>query len=431
MTFMDIQVFVLRIYGKIKSLLKGGFAHVFVGTFLNKAIAMISSVIIARIVDKTEYAYLSYSETLYGYLILFASLGMSSALLKVCSGNHIGRQDKAYLLYAVKWGTIFEVCISFCLVAICIIVNLPFPEAKLYIVSTILYPAIYSIYDTLVSYIRAKKRNVLFAKTNVIYALLTCILSIGLVLWVDALGVVIARYIVLVSIALFIAFYIKRDFKDKEIQQGIGKNDKRTFLSMSLSLMAANVLSGMMPINENLLISNIIADEITTANFRVAGLFPQLLILVSQAIMIYFFPIVAEMDNNKVNRCMIKKYILKIEALNFGLVFVAIVIGVILTPFLIEFFYSSKYEDAIPIAYILWGMRGINAAIRIVPMNMLIAIRKYNFNLIMSAFSAFIQLLVDWYFIKTYGIMGVAYGTVIVYAVTGVVYWTYLLKSLK
>lgn len=428
---MNIIVLATNSFNEIKSILKNGFAHIFVGTFLNKAIAMISSVIIARVVDKTEYAYLSYSETLYGYLLLFASLGMSSALLKVCSGNHIGRQDKAYLLYAVKWGTIFEVCISLCLIVICLIVKLPFPEAKLYIVSTILYPAIYSIYDTLISYIRAKKRNILFAKINVVYAILTCLLSIGLVLWIDALGVIIARYLVLVLIVSFIAFYITRIFKDKEIQQGIGKNEKRIFLSMSLSLMAANVLSGMMPINENLLISNIIADETTTANFRVAGLFPQLLILVSQAIMIYFFPIVAEMDNNNVNRLMIKKYILKIEVLNFSLVFIAIAIGVILTPFLIKFFYSSKYEDAIPIAYILWGMRGINAAIRIVPMNMLIAIRKYNFNLIMSAFSAFIQLVADWYFIKTYGIMGVAYGTVIVYALTGVVYWTYLLKSLK
>lgn len=62
-------------------------------------------------------------------------------------------------------------------------------------------------------------------------------------------------------------------------------------MAMSVSLMAANALSGMMPINENLLVGNIIADEATTANFRVAGLFPQMVILVAQSVMIYYFPI--------------------------------------------------------------------------------------------------------------------------------------------
>mgnify|MGYP000201261003 CR=1 FL=1 len=60
----------IRYIQVIKNLLKDGFAHVFVGTFFNKAVAMISSVVVARIVDKTDYAYLTYSETLYGYLII-------------------------------------------------------------------------------------------------------------------------------------------------------------------------------------------------------------------------------------------------------------------------------------------------------------------------------------------------------------------------
>ena len=337
-----------NICARIASLLKNGFGHVFIGTFLNKGIAMISSVIVARIIDKTEYAYLSYSETLYGYLILFAGLGMSSGLLKVCSGKTAGPQDKAYLSYAAKWGAGFEALVTICLIIICSAVTLPFPEARFYIISTALYPAVYSIF------------------------------------WI-----------------------------------------------MSLSLMAANIFSGMMPFNENLLISNLIADEVTTANFRVASLFPQLLLLVSQALMIYFFPIVSEMDNHGADTVTIKKYIIKIGILNFVLVIFSLLIGIVLTPFLISFFYTQKYADAIPIAYLLWIMRGINAAIRIVPMNMLIAVRAYKFNLIMSAFSAFIQLLLDWYFIKHFGIVGVAYGTIAVYLISGIIYWVFLLNRLK
>lgn len=99
----------IRYIQVIKNLLKDGFAHVFVGTFFNKAVAMISSVVVARIVDKTDYAYLTYSETLYGYLTLFLGLGMSTALLKVCSGKETTSEDKAYLAFALKYGVVFEI----------------------------------------------------------------------------------------------------------------------------------------------------------------------------------------------------------------------------------------------------------------------------------------------------------------------------------
>ena len=199
-------------------------------------------------------------------------------------------------------------------------------------------------------------------------------------------------------------------------------------MAMSVSLMAANALSGMMPINENLLVGNIIADEATTANFRVAGLFPQMVILVAQSVMIYYFPIIAEMDNKHQNS---RRMVLKIAFLNAGLVFGAIIIGMCLTPWLIVTCYSEKYVDAVPIAMLLWLVHGINATFRIVPINMLIAIRKYQFNLYMNAVSVIIQFLLGWYFLTKFGIYGVMYGTALIYGLTSILYWIYYLKYSK
>lgn len=81
-------------------------------------------------------------------------------------------------------------------------------------------------------------------------------------------------------------------------QSKLSNNNLRQFMAMSVSLMAANALSGMMPINENLLVGNIIADEATTANFRVAGLFPQMVILVAQSVMIYYFQLLQKWTIN-------------------------------------------------------------------------------------------------------------------------------------
>ena len=179
----------IRYIQVIKNLLKDGFAHVFVGTFFNKAVAMISSVVVARIVDKTDYAYLTYSETLYGYLTLFLGLGMSTALLKVCSGKETTSEDKAYLAFALKYGVVFEILITtlFC-VSVCLLV-LPFPQSKTYIVATVLYPTIYYGYDLLTSFVRSKQQNKAYAWYSLTYSFVTCVLTIAFVfLFTEAFG---------------------------------------------------------------------------------------------------------------------------------------------------------------------------------------------------------------------------------------------------
>ena len=51
-----------KVISKIKGLLKGGFFHIFLGNTLVKMIAFVSSIVIVRLVDKNEYAYLTYAD---------------------------------------------------------------------------------------------------------------------------------------------------------------------------------------------------------------------------------------------------------------------------------------------------------------------------------------------------------------------------------
>ena len=116
----------------------------------------------------------------------------------------------------------------------------------------------------------------------------------------------------------------------------------------------------MIPLNENMLVSHIISDEVQLANFRIAGLFPQLLLLITQAINIYYFPIIANMDNKGIN---VRRKTINVGIFNFLLVSIAVITGLLLTPWLIATFYGQKYADAYHNAYKLWLMRGANAAV--------------------------------------------------------------------
>lgn len=408
----------------IRHLFRGGFAHVFAGSILNKAISMISSVVVARIVAKNDYAYMNYADTIYGYLVLFSGLGMATSILKVCAKKEVGGQDGAYLRYALKNGLVFEIVASIILCCVCICLPLPFQKAKEYLVILIAYPILTFLGDVMFCYIRAKQRNKEFAKASFVQALLLCVLSILLVTLIGAKGLVLARYIAMVVAMIMVFKYIYPVLKGTSKTE-LDLQEKKNFWVMSLSLVVANAFSGMMPFNENLLVSNLIASEEISANFRVAGLFPQLLLLVTQAVNIYFFPIVSDMDNRGKNA---KKAVVGIGLFNFALVAVCVMVGMLFSPWLITFFYGDKYQNAVELSYVLWLMRGLNAGIRMVPMNMIIAVGKYRFNLIMSIVSCVFQFVCDWYCILHFGIVGVAYGTIIVYLITGIMYWGYFFR---
>ena len=194
-------------------------------------------------------------------------------------------------------------------------------------------------------------------------------------------------------------------------------------MTMGFSLAFANFFSGIMPINETFLVNNIIRDANTSANFRVAGLLPQMLLLISGAVTVYYFPIVARMTDAQE----IRKKVLSIAVVNFSVIAIVTLIGMVSTPLVIRILYGEKYLDAVSLSYVLWLMRAANAAFRSVPMNMIVAIGKVRFNLGISIVSCVTQCLLDYVFLRIFGIYGVAYGASLVYVLSAIAYWVYFL----
>ena len=138
---------------KLKELFRGGFFHIFVGNTLVKMIAFISSIVIVRLVNKNDYAYLTYADNLYNYVISFAGLGMTSSILKYCASAKSQEEDKAYFAFAMKYGTLFETILSLIVVAYVTFSVIPFPEAKDIVYVLVLYPTLNNIINTVLSYL--------------------------------------------------------------------------------------------------------------------------------------------------------------------------------------------------------------------------------------------------------------------------------------
>ncbi|RGT71592.1 hypothetical protein DWX08_12775 [Ruminococcus sp. AF18-22] len=405
---------------KIASLLQGGFFHIFIGNTLVKMIGFISSIVIVRLVDKNEYAYLAYADNLYNYVIAFAGLGMTSAILKYCTSAKTKEEDKAYYVFAMKYGTLFEGVLSVLIIMYVTFATIPFPEAKIIVYILAVYPMATNLLNTTMSYLRAHAENVKYSQSALVQ---TCVAFVGSVILVSILGIqgiAIARYTA-VTVAIICIVKTVRKHCGKIQKKKLNKTEIKGFMAMSISLMIANLFSMIMPINEMTLVNQLLQSEVITANYKIATMIPSQISFITQSIIIYYFTILARKQNKEEVWELSKK----VGILSGGIIFIICLCGALLTPWLIVFVYGEQYKDAIILSVVFWIVNGLNAGIRMVPMNFLPAIGIAKFNAIMAAVSCLVHFIIAYIAILKWGIWGAGLSTGIIYIGSGIIYWLY------
>jgi len=415
-----------KIMEPIRKVLKGGLLHILTGSFLTKAITMLSTVLIARLVSKEIYAYFSYTTNLYSYVELINGLELSGALLVFCSRSSDDDVNTSWLKYSLKVSVLVQFLISVLLCVVITFASIAYPQARKYFYLYLLIPIGTTIINCLQSFIRAYGQNKRFSVMGVVRAAVVTGVSIVLVPFLDVTGMIIAIYagtIATIYIGAQYCLKIKRRSKTFEIS----KNEKKKFYVLALSFLVANAFSHLIPLNETFLVNELISDEVITANFKVAGLIPQQLAMIATGICIYFFPEIAKItDFNNAWKKIVK------VGLCTGVATIIIgIIGMVTSPLIIRILYGEKYMDAISMSYILWIMRTVDCTLRIVPITFLPALGDTRFNYVASPIFCIIHVLLDYFMISNYGIQGIAFATIISYTLWAICAWCYLRKYCK
>lgn len=405
---------------KLQGLLRGGFFHIFFGNTLVKMIGFISSIVIVRLVDKNDYAYLSYADNLYTYVISFAGFGMTSAVLKYCATAQSKEEDRAYFSFAMKYGTAFETLLSIAVILYVSYATTPFPDAKGIVYALSFYPSVTNLLNTIMSYLRAHGENVKYSQSALIQTSVAFVGSAILVLKLGVTGIALARYIAVTCAILWVTKTIKSHCGGVK-KKKLDKKEIKAFLSMSAALMVSSLFSMIMPINEQTLVNEILHSEVLTANYKVATLIPSQISFITQSIIIYYFTILAQKKNNKE----VWKLSKQVGFLSAGIIILVTIVGIVLTPWIITFVYGEKYSDAIFLSIVFWIVHALNAAIRMVPMNFLPAIGIAKFNAGMAIGSCLVHFCITYFAISSWGIWGAGIATGITYVVSGVIYWLY------
>lgn len=411
---------------KITELFQGGFFHILIGNTLTKMLTFISSIVIVRLVTKQEYAYLTYADNLYLYVIAISGLGMSSAILKYCGSQCEKGKDKAYFKYAMSRGIIIELLLSVVVVAYVFWADIPFLQARGLVGVMILYPAMNYAVATLQSYARAHLNNKLFAKLALVQSAVVLAGSIILVKGIGIYGMAYARYAAM-AVCCIIGYRFVKEITGNSRAGNIDKKEKKAFLSLSLSFMFASLFSMIMPINETFLINNFLKDEVISSNYKVAMLIPSQTMFISNSIAIYFFSVL----NNLKDREKLWEKIKKIQTMSAAIIGGITLAGIFIFPYFVKYVYGEKYMDSIALSNIYWIVYGINSGFRLMALNLIPAFADAKVSAIVSVVSAVVHILACCWVIPRYGVFGAAYVLGIVYLVSGLVYWLYIYRFCK
>ncbi len=410
-----------------KKLFKTGFFHIFGGNVINKIIGFLTSIIIVRILTKTEYGFFTYAWNIYSIIFLFSALGVDFGMLQL-SSERSGDLEyaKGICNYSTRFGLKFNIILLALMMGIGLFAPLSISGGGPLICSLSLMPMTQFLLNIVLYYLRSQKLNKEYAFLVVLNNALTLVISIVAVFFVREMGLVIGHYFsnIVVCVVGIVAFKIPV-INNTEFDS---KDDQRDLLKISVISMADNGLSQLLYLLDVFILGILDPQEVVLASYKVATMIPTALIFIPHSVIIYLYPYFSEhKDDGK--WCITQyKRVLKVLG-GFNLLITLFLI--IAAPDIISIMFGAQYLDAVPVFRILSINYFISGTFRAISGNLLVTQRKLKYNLMVSVITSFINILADFLFVQWWGAKGAAYATLLVVVISSVMSTTYLISTFK
>lgn len=407
---------------KIKKLFRTGFFHVFGGDVINKVIAFMSSIVLVRLLTKSEYGNFSFAWNIYNIVILFNGLGIVSGTLQLCSENSDNAEMQERICrYGTKTGLKWNIILALILLGLGLWAPLSISGAQYLLILLCLLPFLQFLFQQSTTLLRSQKRNREFARTNVTNTAMIFVLSVAGSILFREKGLVFSYYFAyLISLVILILLpKVKVYAKNSSIPH----KTSRDLIKISVISMCNNSLSQMLYLIDVFVIGLVMANEMAVASYKAATLIPTALSFIPISVITYVYPYFAEHRNDlKWCRSHYKKLLLAMTVMNF-------IISAVLfagAPLIISICFGSQYQDAVLPFRILSVSYFFSGTFRVISGNLLVTQRKLKFNLFVAIISGAVNVILDYILILSYGMIGAAVATLSVVILTSIMSTLYL-----
>lgn len=414
----------LRVF--ISKLKATGMFHIFGASVFNKIISFASTIILVRIISKSDYGVYAYANNIYNFFLIFSGLGMGSALLQVCSEAEEEHKRKCIYNYGTKISVQFNFLLGIIIVLVAIILPLPIEGSNILLMMMSFLPMISLLPDLQRIYLQTSLRLKEFSYSNIVAAItqlvFTCLLS-----WpFKTKGLIIAFYItnLLIVLVLVIRNKVPLYFKNALFVDF----DKRGMVSIGIISIINNGLSRLMYLLDVFLLGIYIPDKSIIASYNIATTIPIALLFIPTSVVTYIYPYFAR---NRYNRnWLISKY--KLLVLNFGLL--NLLLSSLLFLFassIIHVVFGRQYMDAVIPFKILCVSYFFSSTFRIISGNLLVTHRKLKFNTFVAVLSSLTNTVLNVVLVPKWASIGAAIASLATVVITSLLNTIFLVRTFK
>lgn len=404
---------------KIVTLWKKGAFHIFIGNFLTKFVVFFGSIFLVRVLSKSSYGLLGLIENIYGYVYLFAGIGLTNAILRFGVLAKNPKEEFGYYKYILIKGSIFNI---FLIISVGLFFLLfPLPEGIvsarwLFIILLLTLPFQF-LKDANLMTFRINFSNKRFAITTFIISVTLIYCKFFAASFWNLNGVIIANVVVNALFGILLSILTYEKYYKGYQSVSLSKDSKKSIDKYSIQYMITNAVWAIFMLNDIFLLGLFLKNPTIIADYKVAYVFPGNLSIITSAIGIFVAPyfIKHELDFKWISKNYRK--VLGITALIIG---GATVLLIIIAKPLIILLYGSQYENTVLIMRLLLIAAFING-LRYTTANLLAALGQIKSNMIISILGVILQVAINIFMIPNFGAEGVAITSIIVYTVMALV----------
>ena len=414
---------VLELYEKLKE----GILRTLSANVINKAIGLLSSMVITRLLSTTDYGIWSYVLNIYSYLTLITGFGLISGALQFGAENKGGGKAYSFYNYCTRTGLLIDIILVTAFSAVIAFVQLPIEGAKPFVLGML--PVLLAEYVNSIgqSILRAQNRINEYANVLNVNTILIAVGTCGgalLGLW----GVVIGRYLAYFLSAAYLIRLLRNDLRLIQKADTLNKSDKKQLWHYSIFTGASSAMNCVVYYIDITLIAALIKTATDIAVYRVGTLIPNALQFIPSSVIVAILPtIIYNREDIAWVRRNVKKTYIGLCALN------TIVVGILLiaAPLIIRIISGERYLASVPVLRILAVGYFLSGTFRSLSLNLLAAFRRVHFGLFIAILTCALDVGLNYYLIQGYGMIGAAYATFLVDAITAAISFGYVVCLLR
>lgn len=402
---------------------KGG--YIFTAIILRKVLGFLLSIFVIKTISTVEYGLVSYAYNIISFIAPFAGFGIFQSLGRY--GPLLGSQQKKRQLfkYVFKKGVLASVILTGIVLAFSGELSSSLPESHDHLMLISLLIISLFIFEVVKIYFRIHHINKLFAYLEISNSIVLIISGVILTYFYGGYGYLISLIISPLLIAIYIL--IRYGILNKIENNDYSKAYKKSLWSYGFFTSLGGLTSQLIFSIDILTIGYLIHDPKEIAYYKAASLVPFALLFIPAGVM---KTDLVKLTQNYKNKAYLKKYVanyIKIFTL------ISIVLASLLTLFSEQLMslFGSEYVQAanlIPVfgfgiigAFVFRGLFG----------NLLDAIGWAKTSASISISILAIDVVLNYFLIEKYGIIGAAYSTSLLLWIAGIVAYVAFRKHLS